>query len=96
VGAGATVPRFQITGTSGEIVIDATDVRLVGAQGGSGTTVGESAYLKSYEGEWRDFEASILDGTPLAASAEYGIGELRAALAMYRSAESRHWERVWD
>lgn len=96
VAAGATVPRFQITGTTGEIVIDATDVRLVGSQGGAGASMGASAYLKSYEGEWRDFESAVLDGTPLAASAAYGLGELRGALAMYRSAESRQWERVWD
>lgn len=96
VAGGATVPRFQVTGTKGEIVVDATEVKLFGPQGGSGSVVGESAYLKSYEGEWRDFEAAVLDGRPLAASAEYGIGELRAALAMYRSAENGRWERVWD
>ena len=96
VAAGVTVPRFQLTGTTGEIVIDATEVRLIGPQGGAGTAMGESAYLKSYEGEWRDFESAALDGTALAASAEYGLGELRAALAMYRSAASRQWERVWN
>jgi predicted dehydrogenase len=56
--------------------------------------MGPSDYRKSYEGEWRDFETAVLDGTPLAASAEYGLGELRAALAMYRSAASRRWEPV--
>lgn len=96
VAAGATVPRFQLTGTRGEIVIDAAEARLIGSEGGAGTVVGESGYLKSYEGEWRDFESAVLDGTPLAASAEYGLGELRGALAMYRSAETRRWERVWD
>ncbi len=96
IAAGATVPRFQITGTAGEIVIDATDVRLIGPQGGLGASMGESGYLRSYEGEWRDFESAVLDGTPLAASAAYGVGELRGAIAMYRSAQSRHWERVWD
>ena len=95
VAAGASVPRFQLTGTAGEIVIDATDVRLHDAKGGSGSVVGPSAYLQSYEDEWRDFEAAVLDGKPLAASAEYGLGELRGALAMYRSAQSRHWESVW-
>jgi UDP-N-acetyl-2-amino-2-deoxyglucuronate dehydrogenase len=96
VAGGAAVPRFQITGTAGEIVIDATHVRLFGARGGDGTVEGESAYLKGYEGEWRDFESAVLDGTPLAASAEYSLGELRAALAMYRSAASGRWERVFD
>jgi len=96
VAGGAGIPRFQITGTAGEIVIDATHVRLFGPTGGAGTVEGESAYLRSYEGEWRDFEGAILDGTPLAASADYSLGELRAALAMYRSAASGRWERVFD
>jgi predicted dehydrogenase len=96
VAAGASVPRFQLTGTAGEIVIDATHVRLVPATGGPGTVVGESAYLDSYAGEWRDFEAAVLDGTPLAAPPTAALGELRAALAMYRSATSRSWERVVD
>jgi hypothetical protein len=96
VAAGASVPRFQLTGTAGEIVIDATHVRVFDARGGAGTTAGESAYLDGYAGEWRDFEAAVLDGTPLAATADHSLGELRAALAMYRSAASGRWERVFD
>ena len=96
VAAGARVPRFQLTGTAGEIVIDATHVHLVPAGGGAGTVVGESDYLGSYAAEWRDFEAAVLDGTPLAAGPESSLGELRGALAMYRSAASDQWERVWD
>jgi predicted dehydrogenase len=95
VASGATVPRFQLTGTAGEIVIDAAHVRLIGAAGGAGTVEGESAYLRSYEGEWRDFEAAVLDGTPLAAPPESSLAELRAALAMYASAASGRWERVF-
>ena len=91
---GLAVPRFQVTGTRGEIVIDGADVRLYDATGGAGTVLGPSDYRKSYEGEWRDFASAVLDGTSLAASAEYGLGELRAALAMYRSAASRAWEPV--
>jgi predicted dehydrogenase len=96
VAAGATVPRFQLTGASGEIVIDAVDVRLYGASGGVGEVVGKSDYLGSYAGEWGNFEASVLDGASLAASPEYSLGELRAALAMYRSAASGRWERVFE
>jgi predicted dehydrogenase len=92
--SGTTVPRFQVTGTTGELVVDGAEVRLYDATGGAGTVVGRSDYLASYEGEWRDFESAVLDGTPLAASPEYGVGELRAALAMYRSSESRQWEPV--
>jgi predicted dehydrogenase len=96
VAAGARVPRFQLTGTAGEIVIDAAEVHLLPATGGAGTVVGESGYLASYAGEWREFEAAVLDGAPLAAGPESSLGELRGALAMYRSAASGRWERVWD
>jgi predicted dehydrogenase len=67
VASGATVPRFQLTGRAGEIVIDAAHVRLTGAAGGAGTVEGESAYLRSYKGEWRDFEAAVLWGATEAA-----------------------------
>jgi len=96
VAAGARVPRFQLTGTAGEIVIDGTQVHLFPASGGAGSVVCESGYLASYAGEWRDFEAAVLDGAALAAGAESSLGELRGALAMYRSATSGRWERVFD
>jgi hypothetical protein len=32
----------------------------------------------------------------LMAGPEMAVGELRAVQAMYRSAETRRWERVWD
>lgn len=96
VAAGARLPRFQLTGTAGEIVIDAAEVHLIPATGGAGKVVGESGYLASYAGEWCDFEAAVLDGTSLAAGPESSLGELRGALAMYRSATSGRWERVWD
>jgi predicted dehydrogenase len=60
-----------------------------------GTRVGEAGgYLRSYEGELADFAGAVLDGTALAATAEYARGELRLALAMYRSAETKRWEKV--
>ena len=46
---------------------------------------------------WRyDLAQAVLTGTSLAASPEYSLGELRTALAIYRSAKSKQWERVWD
>ena len=44
--------------------------------------------------ELADFAAAVLDGTPLTATPEHSLGELRTALAMYRSAETRQWEKV--
>jgi hypothetical protein len=41
------------------------------------------------------FEAAILDGVPLPVPPAYALGELRAAHALTRSAETRQWEPVW-
>ena len=53
-------------------------------------------YAQSFGPEIADFAAAVLDGKPLEAGPEYALGELRAALAIYRSAETGRWERVWD
>lgn len=95
-GAVSNLPLFQITGTAGEIVIEGLGrVRHFDGADHRGTVVGQGNYLQSYEGEWADFEAAVLDGRPLAADARFALGELYGALAMYRSAETRRWERVW-
>jgi predicted dehydrogenase len=52
-------------------------------------------YMLSYEGQFRDFARAVLEGTPLAAGPEVAVGELRTALAMARSAETRRWEKVF-
>ena len=55
-----------------------------------GKKMGEQGgYLRSYEAELADFASAVLHGTPPAAPAEYALGELRLALAMYRSADER-------
>jgi UDP-N-acetyl-2-amino-2-deoxyglucuronate dehydrogenase len=88
---------FRVMGTTGEITIDAAgQVMLYDAAHRGGQQVGEvQGYFKSYAGEFRDFASAVLEGTPLAAGPEDSLGELRAALAMYRSAETQRWERVW-
>ena len=45
--------------------------------------------------ELADFAAAVLDGKKPEAGAEHSLGELRTALAIYRSAESGVWEKVW-
>ena len=50
--------------------------------------------VDGYGAELRDFRLAVLEGKPLDAAPEHSLGELRTALAMYRSAESR-WEKVW-
>jgi predicted dehydrogenase len=90
-------PLFRITGTKGELVIEGIGrVKLYDGTEPRGTVVGQGNYLQSYEGELADFAAVVLDGVAPAATAEHSLGELRAALAMYRSAETNRWEKVWS
>jgi predicted dehydrogenase len=89
---------FRITGTRGEIVIGLVDVTLYNAEHFQGVRVGADVpqgYFLSYEGQFRDFASAVLRGTPLAATAEYALGELRTALAMERSARTKRWAKVW-
>jgi predicted dehydrogenase len=95
-GALAPDPLFRVTGTKGEVVVEGIGrVKVYDGSEPRGTVLGQGNYLQSYEGELRDFASAILDGTPLAAGPEVALGELRAALAMYRSHESKRWEPVW-
>jgi predicted dehydrogenase len=90
---------FRITGTRGEIVIDGTmggRLVLYDAEHQNGRKEEPRGYLESYAPEFEDFTRAVLDGRPLAAGPEQALGELRTALAMYRSAETGRWERVWD
>ncbi len=90
---------FRVIGTRGEIVIDADmggRVQLFNEQCFGESVGGDGlGYMESYAPQLRDFVAACLDGTALAAGPEVALGELRAALAMYRSAESGRWEKVW-
>ena len=96
-GAIANQPLFTVTGTKGECTIEGSGwVKLHDGTDWKGTKVGErGGYLRSYEGELHDFARAVQHGSPPAASAEYALGELRLALAMYRSAETKQWEKVW-
>lgn len=92
----APMPYFQFTGTSGEVLVTADgETRVFDGADPNGTVVGRGGYRSSLEGVWLDFEAAVLDGTPLAATAEHSLGEIRAAHAIIRSAESHSWEPVW-
>ncbi len=91
---------FCVTGTEGELVITGgrnAELQLYNADSPRGTKVLDAAEGKrdSYGAEIKDFAAAVLDGTEPAASPQYSLGEMRTALAMYRSVKSRHWEKVW-
>ena len=92
----APLPLFQVTGSRGELVIDVLGrVKRYDGSDPRGTVVGQGGYLQSYERQVAAFEAAVLDGVPAAAGAEFSLGEVRAALAMVRSATSGRWEAVW-
>ena len=92
-------PWWRITGSKGEILIDggfAGGIRLFDADHREGIQVQEAqGYAKSFGPELHDFSLAVLDGKELEAGPEQALGELRTALAMYRSAESGTWEKVW-
>ena len=89
-------PLFRVTGSEGELVIEGIGrVKHFDGAEPRGIVVGQGNYLQSYEGELADFASAVLHGTPPAAGPEVALGELRAALAMYRSHETKRWESVW-
>jgi predicted dehydrogenase len=97
-----TGEEFRVTGTKGEIMIER------GQQGrlllfDAAHPDGQLLATNKWEGrqaafgyELADFAQAVLTGTSMAASPEYSLGELRTALAIYRSATSKQWEPVWD
>ena len=93
--------EFRITGTEGIIVIEkgrggrALLYNNEHRQGREILAVGETRE-SAFGLELADFARAVLEGTPLVAGPEESLGELRTALAMYRSAESGQWEKVWD
>jgi UDP-N-acetyl-2-amino-2-deoxyglucuronate dehydrogenase len=98
-GVAALEPFFQVTGTKGELVVEALgDVVLWDGTPGTeltGTAVSRGNYMHSYGNQIRAFEATVLDGAEYPVPPEYALGELRLAHALYRSAQSRQWEPVW-
>ena len=79
----AGVPITAAENVEGEFLLPASFVPRV-----------SDAFMLRVQGDSM-IEAAILDGAIPAASAEHAVGELRAALAMYRSAQSGRWESVW-
>ena len=101
--ASAVAPTndFRVTGSRGELVIEhgaEGRLRLFNAEHPAGETIMEaySGKVDSFGFELHDFSMAVLYGTPLAATPEYSLGEVRTALAMYRSTTSGRWEKVWS
>lgn len=92
---------FRVTGTDGVVVIEkghAGRALLYDQAHPQGRDLLEESEMRedAFGLELADFCRAVLDGTELVAGPEESLGELRTALAIYRSAESRQWEKVWD
>ncbi len=91
---------FHVVGTKGEMVIGSGfdgPLMLYDEAHREGMRIENTmGYFTSFGPELEDFASAALDGTPPAAGPEQSLGELRTALAIYRSAETRQWEKVWD
>jgi len=93
--------EFRITGTRGEVIIERGSggkVWLYDETHPKGEAILEKrdGRMAAFGYELADFAGAVLDGTPLAAPPEFSLGELRTALAIYRSAQTRRWEKVWE
>tara|TARA_B100000953_G_scaffold379_1_gene373 strand:+ start:1072 stop:2094 length:1023 start_codon:yes stop_codon:yes gene_type:complete len=91
---------FRITGTTGEVVIEhGRDGRLMlfndAHPNGAPVMDAFQGKVDSYGFELNDFSLAVIESKTLEARPEYSLGELRTALAMYRSVKSRNWEKVW-
>ena len=92
---------FRITGTAGEIIIEhGREGRLLlfdqANPEGKEVMRAFPGKVDSFGAELHDFSLAVLDGKPLEAEPAFSLGEMRTALALYRSIASRRWEKVWD
>ena len=91
---------FRVTGTEGELLITGGRegvLTLFNSSFPKGEIImsGVAGRKNSYGEEIKNFCEVILDGTDMAASPEFSLGELRTALALYASIKSGRWEKVW-
>jgi len=92
--------EFRVTGTRGEVVVERGmegRVMLFNQDHPNGEVLMPkmAGRRDAFGYELQDFASAVLDGKPLEASPAYSLGELRTALAIYRSADSHQWEKVW-
>ncbi len=92
--------EFRVTGTEGELLIEkgrGGRLLLFDKTHPDGQVIlhKDEGRAAAFGYELNDFAGAVLDGTPLEAGPEYSLGELRTAFAIYRSAESHGWEKVW-
>ena len=91
---------FRITGTKGELLITGgRDGRLSLYNSefprGKAVLYGAEGRRDSYGAEINEFCDLILNGGSMTATPEYSLGELCTAKALYKSIETKRWEKVW-
>jgi len=88
-------PLFRVTGSIGELTIDASGaVTVYNDEHRRGDVIAETGgYLNSYAGEFADFADAVLNGESPAAGPEQAVEDLKVAFALYRSVKSATWER---
>lgn len=93
--------EFRVTGTEGELIVERggeNRLMLYTREHPDGEVLWRdkaAGRAAAFGYELDDFSQAVLTGSPLAAGPEYSLGELRTAFAIYRSAETRQWEKVW-
>jgi predicted dehydrogenase len=90
---------FRVTGTEGILVVEKGRegrVMLYSKEYPAGVEVlsADEKKASAFGLELADFARAVLEGIPLIAGPEESLGELRTALAIYRSAKNHQWERV--
>ena len=93
--------EFRVTGKEGELLVEkgrGGRLLLYSKDHPEGKVLLEKDAGRdaSFGYELQDFALAVLEGKALAAGPEYSLGELRTALAIYRSSETKQWEKVWD
>eukprot|EP00117_Sycon_ciliatum_P031268 scpid65366/ scgid24490/ len=93
-------PFFQVYGSKGEITIGGGfkgGVTVYDREHVNGESQGPAlGYMESFPPEIEAFVGAALDSKPLDADAMYCSGEPRIVWAIYRSLQSKQWEKVWD
>jgi len=91
-------PWWRILGEKGEIVISDDGIKLYTKENPNGKLELDPprGYLGSFTPELADFALVVQGRKTPAAGPEMSLGELRTALAIYHSAKSNLWAKVWD
>ncbi len=100
-GAIGPVQDLRVTGTLGELVSERGrdgGMTLYNSDHPDGLRVADGfpGRADAYGFELHDFSLAVLEGKAPEAEAAHSLGEFRTAQAMYRSAQSKRWEKVWD